>query len=216
MARQRIIQRDELFEKSLTNPFLKLNDVVQLYVFVINQGICFSFKISKFRLLLPIELEKARLTYLLRNARRHFTVTRRGSTDFVAEAVTPLNRDDLKYLGATVGEKIELIYQGRKEKLFVSKLTSTGLLLTYPNERDFTRNAGGEIGPLETSFLHDPRNLYCEGQFHLAPFTFKILETSVIDGLTALGPALFGENEVRLTGLPLVSNFIIYVLLYNT
>lgn len=156
------------------------------------------------------------MTYLLRSARRHFSVTRTGRATFVADAVTPMDRNALKFLGATVGERVVLSMQGRKEELFVSKLTTTGLLLTYPNRRDFTRNADGESGPPQGSFLHDARGLFCLGDFHMAPFTYKIMETSVIDGLTAFGPAWFGDREVKMTGLPVVSIFLATLFFWAT
>lgn len=134
----------------------------------------------------------------------------------MAEAISPLDRNDQKFLSATVGEKIVLSFEGRKEELFVSKLTNTGLVLEYPNEGDFTRDTGGETGPRESSFLHDASGVLCMGEFYMAPLTFKIMETAVIDGLTALGPALFGNREVMMTGLPLVSNFTFFCPVCNT
>lgn len=160
------------------------------------------------RLLLPIQLEKARLTFFLTRARRNFQITRRGRTAFEAESLHPLGHDDLQYLGATVGEKVVLTYQGRRETLFVSKMTSRGLLLSYPDDRDFAVNNNGTIGPNENSFLHAPQDLVCFARFHLAPFTYKVMETAVIDGLTAFGPTWFGDRPVRMTGLPLVCIFI--------
>lgn len=145
------------------------------------------------------------MTFLLRSARRHFYVTRTDKLTFVAKVVVPMDRDALKFVGATVGERVVLTYQGRKEELFVSAMITNGLLLTYPNRRDFTRNADVATGPQQGSFLYDARDLFCLGDFFMAPFSYKIMETSVIDGLTALGPAWFGDREVAMTGLPVVS-----------
>lgn len=164
---------------------------------------------SRCRLLLPIQLEKARLRCLLAKAsgRAYVTEHRQGLKYFL-DFDGKLDREDLLCLMATVGEQVTLrARNGRKEDLFVASMTATGLVLVYPIKSHFTRNDNnqGRDGPHPSSFLINAKQTPVHANFFLAPMTYKVMETGVIDSVSALGEDWFGKRVVRMIGLPLVS-----------
>lgn len=180
-----------------------------MYVYYACLIACSCYLYCIFRLLLPIELEKARLKFLLSCANRHVIVSRRSQLTFLAEFEYPLERHDVQCLMAAVGEKVVLRRDGQSEELFVSSLSERGPLLKYPVNTDFTstHNAAVRLGPDDNSFLAQPGRLRVSARFYLARLTFKVLLTSVIDGVTGCGQEWFGRGPVLMCGLPLVSSF---------
>lgn len=158
---------------------------------------------------MPIELEKARLRYLLSGANRFVRVSRQGPLRFLAEFEDPLERNDVQCLAATVGEKVVLQIDEETEELFVSSMSPTGLILKYPVNTDFTstHNTAVRVGPAEDSFLDNPQRLRVRARFYMSPLAFKVLSTSVVDGVTGCGGDWFGRSPVLMCGLPLVSLF---------
>lgn len=174
------------------------------------------------RFLLPIELEKARLQYLLSGASGEVYVTRQSHLGFLLEFNFELTREDLQCLMATVGEKVILKHDGHHEKLFVTALAHRGLILTYPVDADFTSSdtCGSthnrtRVGPGQFSFLARPRRLKVWATFYVSSLTYKVMETAVVDGVSALGEDWFGVRHVFLIGLPLVGLHLISVYAFH-
>lgn len=158
-------------------------------------------------MLLPIELERARLKYLLKKASRQGYVSRLTTLKFELRFNQKLEREDIQCLVAAVGEKVQLTHEDESEDLFVASTTSDGLILMYPINTEFTstHNIGGVVGPEESSFLSRARMLPVDAKFYAAPLNYKLLVTGVIDAITACGPEWFGFREVHMVGLPMVS-----------
>jgi hypothetical protein len=156
------------------------------------------------RLLLPIQLEKARCTVLIENACRNMSLTRTGPRTFTAKFLQNLSNVDRECFNATIGERVVFRANGVTEMLFVKALTADGLQLTYPDLRDFTKQQNSNEGPLCTSFIYRAKDLTLYANFRLANFRFKVQETAIIDGWTACGGTWFeGEGNKQL-GLPMV------------
>lgn len=176
----------------------------------------FKFKSMNFccRLLLPIQLEKARLRCLLAKASGRGYVTEHvQGLKYFLDFDGKLEREDLICLMAAVGEQVTLRSRnGRSEDLFVASMTATGLVLVFPIRSHFTRtgNTSGRDGPRPSSFLWDARQTPVHARFSLSPMTYKVMETGVIDGVSACGEDWFGKRVVRMIGLPVVSFYFIF------
>lgn len=208
-AKRLLIEKYAICRKEILDPSTTDFEFLQMYVYFACLIACSYYLYCIFRLLLPIELEKARLTFLLSCANRYMIVSRKSQLTFLAEFEYPLERHDVQCLMAAVGEKVVLRRDGQSEELFVSSLSERGLLLKYPVNTDFTstHNAAVQLGPDDSSFLARPGRLRVSARFYLAKLTFKVLLTSVIDGVTGCGQEWFGRVPVLMCGLPLVSYF---------
>jgi hypothetical protein len=158
-----------------------------------------------YRILLPVELERARTNFLIKSANRNVELTQTSPTSFYAKFLTPLGTNDLLFLGATVGEKVIFKKWSQKEELFVSSLDKErGLKLEYPDKSGFTNQTEQNFGPPPESFIFDANNLNLHAHFTMSNFKYRLLETGAIDGLTALGGRwFFGENISKI-GTPMV------------
>jgi hypothetical protein len=171
------------------------------------------------RLLLPIALEKARMTFLLQYASRHVFVTRIGNTSkFVAVVPGELSLDDITALSAAVGCSVMFLPRNVKGKiveelLFVTRFEGNVMSLTYPSRSGFTKEEECLDGPQRDSPLHDAKNLFMRANFIVPVMEFKLLETGVIDAITTCGHYWFEEELNPNSGKPLVySNLLVLVL----
>jgi hypothetical protein len=98
----------------------------------------------------------------------------------------------------------------KTEQLFVTSMDDAGLNLNYLVRSGFTKTENNYNGPHPESFLYKARDLEMHGTFHMADFKFKLLETAVIDGLTACGKTYFEGKDVTICGTPLVSYYQIH------
>jgi hypothetical protein len=162
------------------------------------------------RLLLPIALEKARMTFLLKYASRHMFVTRIGNTSkFTAVVPGELSLDDITALSAAVGCSVLFLPRNVKGKtveelLFVTGFEGNVMSLTYPSRSGFTKEEECLDGPQPDSPLHDANNLYMRANFLVPVMEFKLLETGVIDAITTCGHYWFEEELNPNSGKPLV------------
>jgi hypothetical protein len=166
------------------------------------------------RLLVPIALEKARMTFLLEYASRHMFVTRIGNTSkFKAVVPGELSVDDITALTATVGCSVQLTPRNVRGKttdelLFVTRFEGNVMSLTYPSRSGFTKEDERLDGPQEDSPLHGANNLFLRANFLVPVMEFKLLETGVIDAMTACGHYWFEDELHPNSGKPLVKQFV--------
>jgi hypothetical protein len=166
------------------------------------------------RLLLPIALEKARMTFLLEYASRHMFFTRIGKTSkFTAVVPGELSIDDITALSAAVGCSVQLLprnVRGKtvEELLFVTCFEGNVMSLTYPSRSGFTKEEECQDGPQRDSPLHGANNLYLRANFMVPVMEFKLLETGVIDAMTSCGHQWFEDELNPNSGKPLVKQFV--------
>jgi hypothetical protein len=165
------------------------------------------------RLLIPIALEKARVQFLLSYASRNVLLTRIGNTNnFKAVVPGELTVDDITALSATVGCSVNFFpmnKEGRilKENLFVRQFEGNTLSLTYPSRSGFTKDDECLDGPKKNSPLYDAKGFSTKANFVVPVMEFKLLETGVIDAMTACGHVWFEDERMPNSGKPLVKQF---------
>jgi hypothetical protein len=169
------------------------------------------------RLLLPVCLEKARMTFLLAHAGCDVIVNEIGPNKYSATVLgrvdpkdrnrsMPLVDHDYTALLAAVGGLVTLSSRDRYgEKkpvdLFVNDLKDDILYLTYIQRSDFTKEAKSvHVGLPNNCVIKDAINLHMRAKFKLSEFEFKVQETGIIDAMTGCGVDWFGNyNETNLT-----------------
>jgi hypothetical protein len=170
-------------------------------------------QITNCRLLLPIALEKARMTFLLDYSNRNVELSRVGNTNkFKAIFPLELSKEDIIAITATVGCSVmfrETDSNGKKwvETLFVTKFHDNTLNLTYPSRSGFTKEDDNNDGPHQSSFLYSASNFVSRAHFKVPVMEFKLLETGVIDAMTSCGHLWFEDEAKPNSGKPLVKLF---------
>jgi hypothetical protein len=160
-----------------------------------------------YRLLLPIQLSRARLTFLLECAGGRFLLTQSSKNErlFLAQFWSPPEQQDMEIFNATVGEQMTVVGNNKQVRVFfVRGIKKYGLVIHYPDKSGFTKSSSSAHDLTQDRFLNGARDLQVSATFQVAELKYKVLETAAIDGLTACGTTWFQGKRMDCRGCPMV------------